>query len=146
MRTLFLFIIVYLFSFQSLAIDIEFKRTEWKELDLPNRFPQTFFVSKKTIPLYFETGENFSELSEFLMKLNRNELEVDIKEDDKIKIMKMTGLLLKSIDNQGVDIEKGYLINVSVSKLFECGPCTEQESYVEILNLNDINLINIYLI
>ena len=80
------------------------------------------------------------------MKLNRNELEVDIKEDDKIKIMKMTGLLLKSIDNQGVDIEKGYLINVSVSKLFECGPCTEQESYVEILNLNDINLINIYLI
>ncbi|MCL1092315.1 hypothetical protein [Shewanella kaireitica] len=146
MRTLFSFIIVYLLSFNAFAINIDFKRTEWKELDLPNRFPQTFFVSKKITPLYFETGENFSHLSEFLMKLNKNELKVDIEEDDRIKIKKMTTLLLKSINNQGIDIKKGYLINVSVSKLFTCGPCTEQESYVKILNLNNINVINIYLI
>jgi hypothetical protein len=148
MRVLVLFIMTFLLSFPSFGgnTDVDIKSSEWKKLDLPNRFPQTFFVSNELSPMYFETGENFSDLSDFLISVRKGILDVDIDEDDKVKINEMMLFILKSVKNESIDEKRNYLINVSVNKVFDCEPCTEQKDYIEILNLNNINVINIYLI
>ncbi len=148
MRALVLFITVYFLSFSSFGVEIniDIKTKEWKKLDFPNRFPQTFFVSNKLSPLYFETGENSSELSEFLINFKKNKLDVDIDEEDNIIIKNMMKIIFEKINSENFDKNKNYLINISVNKVFECGPCTEQKEYVSILNLDDLNVINIYLI
>jgi hypothetical protein len=131
-----------------MAIDIDISAKEWKKLDLPNRFPQTFIISNDLTPLYFETGENSDELSEFFISLNRKNKEHndDIDEDDVIKINKLKNKIFKAINKDDFQHNKHYLINVSVNKMFDCGPCTEQKEYVEILKLDDFNIINIHLI
>jgi hypothetical protein len=141
-----LFLISY-FAFQpsSFAVDIDVKTKEWKKLDLPNRFPQTFIVSNYLSPIYFETGENSSELGEFLINLKKNKPVVDIDTDDAEKINSLINLVLQLVGKNTLEQHKSYMINVSVSKTFECEPCTEQKDYVSILNLNDFNIINVFL-
>lgn len=148
MRALVLFLSVFLsFSSFGIGVDIDIDTQKWKKLDFPNRFPQTFFVSSKLSPMYFETGENTDELTEFLIDLKKGKLDVDIDDDDKEKIERMMKVIFEKVKNtQAIDKRKNYLINVSVTKVFDCGPCTEQADYVELLNLNDVNVINIYLI
>lgn len=143
-----LFVIVCFLSFPSFAasIDFDIKTKEWKKLELPNRFPQTFFVSNKLFPMYFKTGENTSEFREFLINLNKNKLANDIDEDDRLKIQEMMKVIFITIKKQKIDSNKNYLINISVNKVFECEPCTNQTEYIKALNLKDVNVINIYLI
>lgn len=146
MRILLILIVTCFLSFPSFGVDVDIKSDEWRKLDLPNRFPQTFFVSNEQLPMYFETGENSNELIDFLVGLRKGEVSADIDDDDKFKINKMMALIFQTVSDANKNESGHYLINVSVSKVFDCKPCTEQKKYIEILNLNDINLINIYLI
>ena len=148
MRALAFFATIYFLSFPSFAtsIDIDISTKEWKKLDFPNKFPQTFFVSNELLPLYFETGENTSEINDFLINFKKNKLDIDIDADDRLKIKKMMEIISFANGGNIVDNDKGYLINISVNKIFNCAPCTAQKEHVEILNLEEFNIINIYLI
>jgi|GEM_PF-4209302 len=146
MRILLLsFLFIMIFPVSTLAVELDVKAKEWKNLDLPNRFPQTFIISKDLSPIYFETGENSSELSELLLSLNKNNVDIDVNSDDALKIKKLMGMVLNSIENKMLDKTKYYLINVSVSKVFDCEPCTEQKDYIGILDLSKFNIVNINL-
>ena len=140
------FISYFIFSFSTMAIDIDIPIKEWKQLDLPNKFPQTYVISNDFLPLYFETGENTSELSEFFISFNKGKFVPDVDEDDALRINELKIKFFNIIGSNKLQLNKGYLVNVSVNKMFACGPCTEQKEYVEILKLDELNVINIHLI
>ncbi|MCL1052151.1 hypothetical protein L2755_21375 [Shewanella abyssi] len=137
---------VLMFSTSTLAVELDVNSKEWKKLDLPNRFPQTLIISNDLQPIYFETGENSSELSELLVSLNKNTLSIDVDSDDILKIKNLTNMILETEQLGDMDKTKYYLINVSVSKLFDCEPCIEQQDYIKILDLRRFNMIDINLI
>lgn len=146
MRALLIIFCFLSFSSFAEAIDIDIKTKEWKKLDFPNRFPQTFFVSNKLLPMYFGTGENTSQFNQFLVRLNESKPVIDLDEDDIEKIKYMMQVIMSRIKNNKMASDKNYLINISVDKLFECQPCTNQTEHIKQLNLKDVNVINIYLI
>ncbi|WP_434931321.1 hypothetical protein ACRWQM_03870 [Shewanella sp. HL-SH5] len=103
-------------------------------------------MSNELSPLYFETGENSDELGEFLINLNKSKVDIDIDADDALKITKLMGMLDQVLGEEELVLNKNYIINVSVSKLFNCVPCTEQLNYLSTLELDKFNRINIFLI
>ncbi|WP_076411961.1 hypothetical protein [Shewanella sp. UCD-KL12] len=133
------------FSTLSSAVELDVRAKDWKDLDLPNRFPQTFIISKDLSPVYFETGENSSELVEFLLSINKNSLDVDIDDDDIPKIKALIKMVLSAAESDDPTANY-YIINVSVSKMFDCEPCNEQKEYMDVLNLNEFHIVNINLI
>lgn len=138
-----------LFSLPAQAsVEVDVATSQWKTLDLPNRFPQTFVVASDLSPMFFATGESIDELAEFLSTLKSKPAEFDGDDEDKAKIINMMKVVFDKVPNtnKSEQADKVYLINVSVNKLFSCKPCTEQRDFNSSLGSNDFAQIHINLI
>ncbi|PCK32220.1 hypothetical protein [Pseudoalteromonas piscicida] len=111
-----------------------------KYAKLPNRFPMTAVFSKAGQVLYFETGENEDEFDELL---KGKEFEID--EDDKAALARLIEYpKISQIFNQTE--KNNIVINITVDKsFFDCGPCQNQQSYLDGLDLPSMESVQVNL-
>ncbi len=136
----------FVFSFSVTAVDIDISVEEWKKLDMPNRFPQMLAISSKQQPIYFKTGSNIDYLSDFLISLDKDKLDIDIDEDDSLKIIELKNKIFSLISKGDLLLNKTSLMTISANKMFDCPPCVEQQEYIENLKSDDFNKIYVHIV